>query len=118
MGCDYYIVKELEIYFTYSIFPQIRVELERNNGYFNFNIDSDDPKYEELEEEYIDNMLRPSIKPIVIYNIDKFINNKYEIKYKDMIDDRLKLYNKQNEHKKEWNDIRKITKVERRYERN
>lgn len=117
MGCDYYIIKELEIYFQYSIYVPICIELERNNGYFNFNIDSDDPKYKELEEEYINNILTPSIKPIIIYEDNQFINEKYEIKYKYMIDNQLKLYNERNEIKKEYKDIRKICKVERRYER-
>lgn len=126
MGCDYYIIKELEIYFQYSIYSPIRIELKRTNGYFNFNIDSDDPQYEELEKEYINNKLTPNMKPIIIYEKNQFINGndhifiekKYEIKYKDMIDDRLKVYNKTNENKKEWKDIQKISKVERRYERN
>lgn len=61
MGCNYYIVKELEIYFQYSI------ELKKNNGYFNSNIDSYDPKYEELEKEYINNILIPNMKSIIIY---------------------------------------------------
>jgi hypothetical protein len=116
MGCDYYIVKELEIYFKYSIFPQIRIELERNMGYFDFDIDSDDPNYEELEEKYINNILTPSIKPIIIY-MNTFINNEYETKYKNMINNRLKKYNETNEQNKDWDDIPKISMVERRYER-
>jgi hypothetical protein len=40
-----------------------------------------------------------------------------ENKYKELIIEELELYNKYHEFPKELKDIRKITKVERRYER-
>lgn len=115
MGCDYYIVKEIEIDFKNSIFP-LHIELERDSGYFNFSLDEDDPDYDEKEKEYIKDILKPYMKPIILYDEDGFISKKYENKYKKLIEEELELYNK-NHYSKEWKDIRKITKREIRYER-
>ena len=116
MGCDYYIVKELEIDFKYSIVP-LHIELERDRGYYYFSLDNDDPDYDEKEKEYINDMLTPHMKPIVIYDEYGFTSKKLEDKYKELIEVELELYNKHHEYKRELKDIRKITKVERRYER-
>ena len=82
MGCDYYIVKELEIDFKCGGFP-IHIELECDQGYFHFSLDEDDPDYEEQEKEYISSTLTPYMKPIVIYDETGFKNDKYENKYKE-----------------------------------
>lgn len=118
MGCDYYIVKQLEIDFHYGIDP-LFIELERDRGYFDFSfsLDEDDPDYDAKEAEYIAEMLNPRMLPIIIYEEVEFKSKKLEDKYKVLIDQQLELYNKYHENKKEWKDIRKITKVEHRYER-
>jgi hypothetical protein len=116
MGCDYYIVKELKVEFNYGMFPFL-IELERERGYFYFSLDEDEPDYDEKEREYIRDMLKPSMKPIVIYEESQFKSKKYENKYKDLICGQLEHYNTYQENKKEWNHISKITKIERRYER-
>lgn len=116
MGCDYYITKQIEIDFHYSIHP-LFIELERDQGYYCFSLDEDDPDYDEKEAEYINDTLKPSMKPIFIYEEGNFMSKKLENKYKDLIDQELELYNRYHENKKEWKDIRKITKVEHRFER-
>jgi len=116
MGCDYYIIKQLEIYFHYGIHP-LFIELERDRGYFDFLLDADDPDYDAKEEEYINDTLKPSMLPIIIYEETEFKSKKLEDKYKVLIDEQLELYNRYHEDKKEWKDVRKITKVEHRYER-
>jgi hypothetical protein len=110
MGCDYYIVKVIEIRFYNSLSP-IRIELERDRGYFNFDIDEDDPLYDEKEKEYIDACLTPSMTPIVIYKNSEFSSEKLESKYKNKIEYYL------IEDHLEWKDVCKIVKYEYRYER-
>jgi len=109
MGCDYYIVKVIEIRFNDSLSP-IQIELERDRGYFDFYMDEDDPLYDEKEKEYINDCLTPSMTPIVIYKNGEFSSEKLELKYKNTI-------HRQLNNNKEWKDIRKIIKYEYRYER-
>jgi hypothetical protein len=116
MGCDYYIVKELEIYFLFKI-PPLCIEVERENGYFFFDFDNDDPQYDELEKEYIKQKLTPTMTPILLFDNGAFTNERYEEKYKRVIENKLKRYNECNQDHKEWKHIRQICKVERRYER-
>jgi len=52
MGCDYYIIKSLKIKFINDRFP-ISIELERKQGYYDFDLDSDDSDYDEKEDDYI-----------------------------------------------------------------
>jgi hypothetical protein len=116
MGCDYYICKDLEITFTYGSFTTI--ELERDSGYYHFSLDEDDPDYDAKYKEYVEEILQPRMKPIIIYEYNEFTSKKLEDKYKRLIEEELETYNKNHEIKKEWNDIRKIEKIESRYERN
>jgi hypothetical protein len=118
MGCDYYISKFLKIKFVNSTF-ELMITLERDTGYYSFSMDEDDPDYDEKYEEYIKETLQPGMKPIVIYEYDIFTSKKLEDKYKPLIDAELERYNNSCGmiHRKEWKDIREISKRERRYER-
>jgi len=51
------------------------------------------------------------MKPIVIYSNNTFNKLSSENKYKKIIEEEIKLFNKT------WNDVSKIIKVENRYER-
>jgi hypothetical protein len=111
MGCDYYICKYLYIYYLNQNIPS-SILLSTENGYFYYpNIDSDDENYDKINQEYINNQLKPSIKPIVIYGNGIFHTESLETKYKDLIEGEL------NSSKKKWEDISLITKKEVRYER-
>ena len=103
MGCDYYIVKELRIYCKDNIW--LYVELERDRGYYYYDIDNDD------DEKKRNECITPKMKPILLYDKDGFINNSYEHKYKHLVEYEITKNNKN------WDDIVKIKKVERRYER-
>jgi hypothetical protein len=111
MGCDYYIEKSLKIYyFNEKIYSSIT--LERDNGYYYYpSIDEDDENYETIFAKTIEDQLRPTMEPIIIYEDSIFKNNKLDNKYKSMIERGLK------KDKKEWKDIKKIMKVESRWER-
>ena len=115
MGCDYYICKYLEIKFLYMDFTTI--DLEVDPGYFHFSEDVDDPDYDSKYKEYIIETLEPRMKPIIIYENNKFTTQKLQDKYKPLIEEELETYNKNREIKKEWKDIREIVKKEMRYER-
>jgi len=110
MGCDYYIVKALEIDFNYSISSRF-IELERNRGYFNFDLDEDDPNFDKLYKEYIRDTLEPGMDPILIYDGEAFTSKKVELKYKEMVEKELLKLGKA------WTDVRKICKIEYSYER-
>jgi len=110
MGCDYYITKVLQIY--YSETEIVEYELERERGYFNYNnFDEDDDNYEEDIKSYINSVLTPQTKPIILYNNSNFNKPITEKKYKTLVEFLLR------EHKKSWADIIKIIKVEERFER-
>jgi len=115
MGCDYYICKYLKINFQ-SILPRF-IQLERDQGYFNFDLDEDDADYDEKYEKYIEKILTPNMKPIIIYEKNQFIDTKLENKYKLFIDKELNMYNKNHDNKIEWKDILNIKKIESRFER-
>jgi RNase P/RNase MRP subunit p30 len=51
------------------------------------------------------------MKPIIIYDNNNFNTLSFERKYKSLVEDKI------NERNKKWSDIKKIIKVERRYER-
>jgi hypothetical protein len=64
MGCDYYIVKYLRIYYNDDTCESVKVS--RENGYYYFDIDSDEENYYKI------NILNPHMKPIVIYDNNIF----------------------------------------------
>jgi len=110
MGCDYYILKLLRIYYKENEY--LETELDREKGYYDdcqFDEDADD--YEEKLNEYIQQMLTPRIEPIIIYSNGKFNKSSCESKYKTLIENIITKDNKQ------WCEITKIIKVEERRER-
>lgn len=110
MGCDYYILKLLRIY--YSDTDYLEIELGRERGYYDdlqFDEDADD--YEEKVNAYIKEVLMNKEAPISIYINNRFNKSSCESKYKSLIENEL------NDHGKKWTDIIKVIKVEERRER-
>ena len=110
MGCDYYIVKVLRVYF--NDIEYISIELNRNKGYYYYDFDEDEEDYDKKVIDHINKCLTPQMVPIILYDNNSFKNVLYETKYKLFVQNEIIKY-----HKK-WSDIIKIIKVERRYERN
>lgn len=110
MGCDYYIDKDIIIYFQDN--SRHSITIEHGRGYFyDPNIDEYAADYEEICNQYTKTQLEPRMKPIVLYKDHSFCNNAFETKYKNLIDHELLQIGKQ------WIYIHKIMKVESRYER-
>lgn len=113
MGCDYYIVKVLHIF--YNDDEYFEVELERKRCYYHYECDEDQDQdeedYEEQLIEYEKYTLTPKMKPIIIYTNNTFNKLNFEIKYKTIIEDEI------NKKSKKWCEITKIIKVEKRYNR-
>jgi hypothetical protein len=112
MGCDYYIVKYLCIYFNDNDNDVLNFEIERERGYFGDHLgDEDEDDYEKKREEYIKGVLTPQMKPITIYNNGMFNKPMSETKYRSSIEQFIK------DHGKKCSEITKIIKEESRYER-
>ena len=112
MGCDYYIDKNLHLYdYNDTEFSRINLEDERGYYWFTSLLDEDEDGYETEFNVYVEKILEPSIKPIVIYSNNTFNKLSSENKYKKIIEDDLKFFNKT------LNDVSKILKIENRYER-
>jgi hypothetical protein len=112
MGCDYYIDKNLDIYdYNDTLITIINVEHERGYYWFGSLLDEDEDGYDAELAQYIKDILTPNMKPIVIYSNNTFNKLSSENKYKKIIEDDIKLFNKT------LNDINKIIKTENRYER-
>jgi len=109
MGCDYYIVKSLNIY--YNDTDYLVIELQRERGYYYFDYDEDEDDYEDKVKEYITKCITPQMKPIIIYMNEHFNKESFELKYKNIIENEI------NNAGKKWCEITKIIKVEERYER-
>jgi hypothetical protein len=110
MGCDYYILKLLRIYYSDSDY--LEVELERERGYYDdlqFDEDADD--YEEKINEHIRQTLLPKTEPILIYSNGEWNKSLCETKYKGLIENELNIVNKN------WQDVTKVIKLEYRHER-
>lgn len=111
MGCDYYIDKNLYIYYhndnKYSV-----INLERQRGYFYNSFDEDDEDYEKKLAKEIKDCLKPNMKPIVIYSNDSFHQPNFEYKYKELIENEVK-----KDFNKKWSDIKEVIKKESRFER-
>ena len=73
MGCDYYIDKNLEIY-DYNDKEISYINLEHERSYYSFSslLDEDEDKYETELAVYIEDILKPNMKPIVIYSNNTF----------------------------------------------
>ena len=112
MGCDYYIIKFLHIYYNKNDY--LELEIERQRGYYkeeDFDEDEDADDYEEKLNEYIKSFLIPKMNPITIFTNKKFNKLFCEIKYKTLVE------NEMNKYDKKWYEITKIIKVEERRER-
>ena len=108
MGCDYYIIKVLQVY--YSDNEYLEVEINRERCYYDdtqFDEDADD--YDKQLNNYIKDVLTVKAEPIIIYN-GVFNKSSCESKYKDPVQNEL------NKHNKTWSDVIKIVKVEKRYD--
>ena len=115
MGCDYYIIKSLRIYF--QNIPPLCIQIEQSRGDFFFSLDEDEADYEEKYDEYIKDALTPEMKPIIIYENNKFVNSRVENKYTSSIQEHIDIYNKSHETHVVFKDILDITKIETRVER-
>jgi hypothetical protein len=93
MGCDYYIDKNLEIY-DYNDKEISYINLEHERSYYSFSslLDEDEDKYETELAVYIEDILKPNMKPIVIYSNNTFNKLSSENKYKKIIEDDLKFF--------------------------
>ena len=111
MGCDYYILKILYIYFDKDDY--LFIEIDRQQCYYYCDFDEDEEGYKEKYEKYKEDMLTPQTKPILIYENHKFNQLSSETKYKNMIENKITNYG----NGKKWENITKIIKVEERYER-
>jgi hypothetical protein len=107
MGCDYYILIVLRIYCENYF---LDIELTRERGYYYYNFDEDEEDYEDKVSNYINNILTPKMNPIVLYDNNNFLKPSFETKYKTIIDNQI------NKNNVRWSDIRKIIKLEERYE--
>ena len=108
MECDYYIDKNLLIYnYNDCIFSYINVESKKS--YYNFIpiLDEDEIEVANYEKD----ILKTSMKSIVIYSNNTFNKLSFENKYKKIIEDELNLL------KKTLNDVNKIVKIEKIYKR-
>jgi len=112
MSCDYYIDKDLHIYYNNDIIISF-VNLEHETGYYLFgsSLDEDEDEYETEFERYIEETLQPRMEPILIYSNNSFQKLSFENKYKKIIEGELEIFNKT------LNDVYKIIKIENRYER-
>jgi hypothetical protein len=112
MGCDYYIIKTLHIY--YNDTEYLNLEIDRKNGYYFYSslFDEDEYFYEDKVNDYIKRALTPEMEPITIYDNGEFNKPLTEAKYKSIIEERM------NSAGKTWLEITKIKKVEVRFERN
>ena len=109
MGCDYYIIKVLQIY--YSDNEYLEVEINRERCYYNdYQLDEDAEDYDEQLNNYIiEDILNVKMVPITIYSNSMFNKLSCESKYKGLVENEL------NKHHKTIFDVVKIVKVEKRH---
>jgi hypothetical protein len=111
MGCDYYIEKNLCIYYNDDSSQYIRLERTRgyysDYDYFTMNMLVNSEKISEWEKmkEY---HLMPREIPTVIYNNNTFSNIYVSNQYKAMIEFNIMNY-------KTWDDVKEIVILENRY---
>ena len=99
----------LHIY--YNEIDYLDFELNREKCYYYYQFDEDEEHYEDKISEYINNILKPKMKPIMLYDNNNFIQPSFETKYKTIIDNEI------NKNNMRWDNICKIIKLEERYER-
>jgi hypothetical protein len=103
---DYFINTYLDIYYNKNsnyLYNKNSILLESKRAYYNYPIDD-----KMSLNNYYKKCLEPSIKPIIIYQNNNFTEPLFETNYKKIIDETIK---------NEYNNIIKIVKNERRYER-
>jgi hypothetical protein len=110
MGFDYYIIKVLQVYYSETEYFDFELERQRAN-FYNDLYDEDEDNYDEKLEAYKKSMLTPQMEPIIIYSNGVFNKPSCERKYKSHIEYEIKYIGKN------WSDIIKILKVEKRFER-
>jgi chromosomal replication initiation ATPase DnaA len=109
MGCDYFIIKLLRIYYKDNEY--LEIELDRERGYYDdlqFDEDADD--FEDKLNNYIEQILIPKVDPITIYVNNQFNKSSCESKYKPLIESAIKNYNVS------WSEIKQVIKVEVRHQ--
>jgi hypothetical protein len=119
MGCDYYILKVLQVYYQNGVgvgvgVGDFEIEVERQRRYFDYendNFDEDEENYEEKLAEYKRGILTPCIQPITIYSNNTFNKELTEIKYRELVEHEL------SDRSIKWSALNKIIKIEIRYER-
>ena len=110
MGCDFYIIKLLRVY--YNDAEYLELELNREKGYYeDLEFDEDADDYDEKITEYMQQVLTVKVEPIIIYTNSKFNKSSCSEKYKTIVESELNRYNKK------WSDVIQIIKVEERRER-
>ena len=110
MGCDYYIIKVLQIFYEEDQY--LEFELNRERSYYRYeDFDEDSEDYEVKLKEYIKNCLTVQIEPIFLYKDGTFNKELSEIKYKNIVENEINKYNM------DFSKIKKIIKVEKRHER-
>jgi hypothetical protein len=113
MGCDYYIIKFLQIY--YGDNECLEIELNRKQGYYIFDEDSDedasDDDYDARIDDYVKYVLTPKLKPITIYANNNFSKPFFATKYKNLVENEI------SKTGKNLSEIIKIMKTEQRRER-
>ena len=94
--------KKLHIYYNENEYLDIIIHTER--GYFqdDGDIDSDDEIADQQVAEYIQYILTPKMKPILIYDGQKWNKKETENKYKSLLDNTIK------ENNVLWEQINKI----------
>jgi hypothetical protein len=113
MGCDYYIIKVLHIYYRVNENEDnyLEVEINRERCYYDdYQFDEDSDDYDDNLNKYIEDLLLPKAVPIVIYNNNKFNKSSCECKYKTLVENEVAKYGKK------WCEVTKIVKVEKRHE--
>lgn len=108
MGCDYYIIKVLQIY--YSNNDYLEVEINRERCYYNdYQFDEDADDYDEQLNNYIEDILTVKVAPITVYSNGTFNKSSCESKYRNLVENEL------NKHNKTMSNVIKIMKVEKRH---
>lgn len=104
MGCDYYILKMLHVYYNHTEY--LTLELNKERKYYDYSYDEDEE--EEKVKEYKVKILIPEMKPISIYKNYSFNTAFLETKYKMFVENNIHTKNIP------WSNITKIIKVEER----
>lgn len=124
MGCDYYIEKNLYIYYNDNIVNYISLCRDRRYYYEIYddtawNITDDDTAWNIIDDDSYkirwEKLKKVHLKvkslPIIIYSNNAFNRSSFSKKYKTIIETEIKICCKK------WCDIKKIELVEKRYEK-